>query len=98
MFLLNPAVVLAEKLLNDEIMRVCLICERERGQVQAPPGVKKSHGYCKRHYIEMVKINAQMHGYRPADAQAAIAKAEARPDVDFPLDMSKEDASAAPAY
>lgn len=75
-----------------EFERACCMCEKEFG-VQPRPNV--SHGYCKRHLIQMQKQVLKMaaeRGNQPAmqTAQQRIRAVQQRPDTDFPPDLSQQ--------
>jgi hypothetical protein len=38
-----------------EVVRVCAMCEQEKGRAVIGPGQKPSHGLCPRHYQEAAK-------------------------------------------
>lgn len=74
-----------------ENVTACAACEGETGR--RTPGA--SHGYCKRHLIEMHKQNlmwAIQHKNQQGitTAQQRIAGIRARPDTDFPPDLSQQ--------
>lgn len=68
------------------ITQACASCEAETGQ-RTP---NASHGYCKRHLIQMWQANAKQMPQMAAKAQERIADIQRRPDSDFPPDLSQQ--------
>jgi len=77
---------------DEELVRVCGQCEEESGPQRLGPGQGKSHGYCKRHYIETMNGTIEManEAGQPelaAEARQQIQQIQARPDDSFPPDL-----------
>jgi hypothetical protein len=83
--------------LLENVVAVCATCQQETG---APRQSNDSHGYCKRHTIEMHRHNLMNAIQRKDQAamqrgQQTIAAIRARPDSDFPPDLSQQRQAAA---
>jgi hypothetical protein len=78
--------IVAILLETGEVERVCAGCQKEFG-IQAQGN--QSHGYCKRHLIEMYQ---QMMEYPQgrAKAEQKIAELQQRPDSEFPPDLAQQ--------
>lgn len=93
---MNVPQSIVDILLENELVRACAACEKETGQ--RTPGA--SHGYCKRHLIDMHKQNllaAIQSANQPSirTAQERIREIRQRPDSDFPPDLSQRQQVAA---
>jgi hypothetical protein len=76
-----------------EAVRVCAGCQKEFG---VRPGPNESHGYCKRHLIEMYQQMMQ-YPQGKAKAEQSIRDIQQRPDDDFPPDLAQQQRQAVPA-
>ena len=65
---------------DEEMVRVCGSCEEEVGPQKIGPGQAKSHSYCKRHYLQMMKDE----GNFPPEM---VARYQARPEESFAPDL-----------
>jgi len=84
---MKNAANVVDMLIEAEIVRVCMFCEKERGPVPIQPGQSKSHGVCRRHIPAFVNYSAQG---LPADyQQKMIATMQQKPDTDFAPDLSQ---------
>jgi hypothetical protein len=86
---MNIAQQIVTALLENGAVQTCAACQKEFG-VASQPG--ESHGYCKRHLMDM------WGQFPPGHAKAAqmIRDIPGRPDSEFPPDLAQQ-RQAAPA-
>jgi hypothetical protein len=85
---MKSAVSVVNLLLETQTMRVCAACEQEVGPVPVEPGVHKSHGYCRRHLLQIY-----------AEDGIPLGDVQKQPDSFFPPDLSESvDASEAQRF
>lgn len=79
---------------SGHVVQACASCEQETGQ-RTP---NASHGYCKRHLIQMWQANAKQMPQMAEQARMRVAQIQQRPESDFPPDLSQQrQGAAAPA-
>lgn len=84
---MKNAANVVDMLLEAEIVRVCMFCEKERGPVPVQPGQSKSHGVCRRHTPDFIAYSAQG---LPEEAKAKMLAAyQSKPADYFAPDLSQ---------
>lgn len=76
----EQALLLVAHMLNEAVASVCASCEQEIGLQRIPPGVGRSHGYCKRHFIKQAIAYGVPH---------LADQAKSKPDDAYPPDLEK---------
>lgn len=84
---MKNAANVVDMLLETDIVRVCMFCEKERGPVPVGPGQSKSHGVCRRHSPDYVRYSAQ--GMPVEYQDKMIAAFNEKPDSYFAPDLSQ---------
>lgn len=83
---------IVQQVISEDTVRVCGGCEKEFGPMKTTG--EKSHGYCRRHFIEQMRQTmemAQEMGQQELVQSCAqkIKEAEARPDESFAPDLAQ---------
>ncbi len=86
----NAVKIVDQLLENTGILRVCAACEREQGPVESN-GAQKSHGTCRRHYIEQLGWMDVVG----AEAEAMAAKTD---PAQFCPDLAQQHQHALPSH